>query len=109
LTSIATIKELVEFGLGDIPENLTVSVSVRDLVYVHQVLGELNRFFHQPMHYPTIEAVGDFLGSPGSGGGYEMLSEAYYKKLGNMLPEDIQEKLHDGVFDCDKVPQYFQS
>ena len=106
MNSIATIKELVEFGLNDIPEDLTVSVSARDLVYIHQALGELNRFFHQPMHYPTLESVNDFL--TGSGGGYEVLREAYYTKLANMLPEAIKTKLHDGLFDSDKVPKYFQ-
>jgi hypothetical protein len=107
LTSIATIKELVEFGLNDIPQDLTVSVSVRDLVYVHQTLGELNRFFHQPAHYPTLDSVNDFL--TGNGGAYEVLREAYYTKLANMLPEEIQEKLHDGLFDSDKIPKYFHS
>ena len=79
MTSIATIKELVEFSLNDIPEDLTVSVSVRDLVYIHQTLGELNRFFHQPMHCPTLDSVSNFL--TGSGGGYEVLREACYTKL----------------------------
>ena len=106
MASAATIKELVEFGLSDIPENRTVSVSVRDLVYVHQVLGEFNQFFHQPMHYPTLESVKDFIS--GSGGGYEVLREALYTRLGNMLPEDIQAKLDDGSFDSDKIPKYFQ-
>ena len=101
-----SIREIVEFGLSSIPEDRRVEVSLRDLFYVHQVLGELNSFFHQPMHYPNLKAVEAFLGSRGSGGAYEVLAEAYYARLRQMLPPEINEQLADAMFEHPAPPAY---
>ena len=42
---------------------------------------EYMRFFHNPNHYPTLEAVKTFLGSQSSGDGFAVLSTAIYQKL----------------------------
>jgi hypothetical protein len=107
VASHPTIRELVEFGLGSVPKSERVEVSVRDLLFVHQVLGELNRFFHQPTHYPDVKAVRDFLGSRGDGGAYEMLAEAYYTKLGEMLPAKVHEQLNEAAFEHPDPPRYY--
>ncbi len=82
--------------------------TLRNLLFVHQTLGELNRFFHQPEHYPNIEAVREFLGSCDNGGGYDALVEAYYIKLRGMLPADVEELFTDGVFDHPLPPAYYR-
>jgi hypothetical protein len=56
----STAKQRVEFGLRTIPKDKKVSVSLRDLMFVHQVLAEYMRFFHQPMHHPTKKDVDRF-------------------------------------------------
>ena len=38
------------------------------------------RYLHNPHHYPDIEAIQNFLGDTSSGGGFECLSTAIYKK-----------------------------
>jgi hypothetical protein len=86
--SAPTILEIVEFGLTEIPDDRKVEVSLRDLIFIHQALGELNRFFHQPQHLPDVEAVKDFMGDRSSGGGYEVLHTAYYRKCSQMMPPD---------------------
>jgi hypothetical protein len=103
-----SIREVVEFGLARIQEDRRVEVSLQYLVYVHQVLGELIRFFHQPLHYPDLKAVQAFLGSSGSGGGYEVLAEAYYDKLRDMLPPEIKEQLAEAVFEHPAPPAYYK-
>ena len=107
MTSAPSIREIVEFGLDAIPTDRMVQVPLRDLVHVHQVLGELNRFFHQRMHYPSLAAVEQFMGSRGNGGGYEMLSEAYYKKLGPMMPADIDAMFDEGALEHPVPPAYY--
>jgi len=109
LTHSPSSRDIVEFGLSGIPEDRRVEVSLRDLLYVHQVLGELIRFFHQPMHYPNLEAVQAFLGSKGSGGAYEVLAEAYYSKMGKMLPPEIDEQFAEAVFEHPAPPAYYKS
>ena len=69
--------ERVRYGLESIPEEQEVTVGLRDLMQVHQALGEFIRFFHQPLHYPKLADVEQFLGSRGSGGGMDLLSEVY--------------------------------
>lgn len=59
----STTRERVEHGLDTVPADRTVAVSLRDLLFIHQTLGEFVRFFHQPMHYPNLAAVDRFLGS----------------------------------------------
>jgi len=108
MATFPSITEIVEFGLESVPEERTVEVSLRDLLYVHQTLGELNRFFHQPDHFQTIQAVNAFLGSRGSGGGYEALHQAYYSKLRGMLPTQVEAMLSDGAFEHPSPPSYYR-
>jgi hypothetical protein len=107
MPSAPSVREVVEFGLSAIPEGQTVEVPLRDLLYVNQVLGELNRFFHQPDHYRSLEAVAQFLGSVGSGGGYEALHTAYYNKLANMLPLAARRMIEESKFDHPEAPSYY--
>lgn len=100
-------REIVEYGLGAVP-NDSVEVSLRDLVFVHQVLGELVRFFHQPLHYPDLQSVQAFLGSRGSGGAFDVLAEAYYTRVGNMLPSGVRGLLEEGELDHPAPPEYFK-
>ncbi len=102
-----SIREIVEYGLSEVPEGQRVEVSLRDLLFVHQVLGELNRFFHQPTHYPDIEAVRSFLGSRGNGGAYDVLADAYYTKTDEMLPADVKQQQDESAFDHPVPPSYY--
>jgi hypothetical protein len=97
-------REIVEFGLSSIPSDQTVEVSIRDLVFVHQVLGEFIRFFHQPSHYSSLNSISQFLLD---GSGYEVLAEAYYQKSRNMLPKGIEPLFEQGVFDHPAPPAYY--
>lgn len=102
-----TIKQLVEFGLEKIPAEQTVEVRVRDLLYVHQVLGELVRFFHQSEHFPDLAAIERYLGDKESGGAFEVITTAYYGKLRDMLPTDLDDKFADGEFQHPDPPAYY--
>jgi hypothetical protein len=101
-----TIREVAEFGLESIPRERTVTVPVRELARLFGVLGELNAFFHQPMHYPDVNAVAAFLGSRGDGGAYELISEAYYDVLPRLLPPDVMRRIEDGEFDHPAPPRH---
>ena len=109
MSEISIPKERVEFGLDTIPPDRMVTVGLCDLMYVHQTLAEFNRFFHQPMHYPDLASVERFLGTRNSGGAYDVLSEALYKRMGEMLPPDIHEAFDDGErFEHPLPPEYFK-
>ena len=106
----STPKQRVEYGLETIPPDRMVSVPLRDLMYVHQTLAEFVQFFHQPMHYPDLQAVKRFLGSRGSGDAYDVLSESVYERMREMLPPDIHEAFGDGErFEHPLTPSYFHS
>lgn len=105
----STPKQRVEYGLESIPSDRSVPVSLRDLMYVHQVLEELVQFFYQPMHYPDLDSVQDFVGMRGSGGAFDCLSEAYYKRMRAMLPIDMHDALGDGErFEHPVKPAYYE-
>ncbi len=104
-----SIKEIVEYGLETISDDRLISVNLKDLIYIHQVLSEYNRFFHQPMHYPKFENISNFLGDKNSGGGYEVLTTALYQKIRKMIPPDIEEMMDDSIFQNPIYPAYYKT
>ena len=100
------LKAQVEYGLDFIAPDRTVEVSLRDLLFVHQVLGEFIRFFHQPLHTPDLAAVERFMGDA-EAGGFELLARCYYEKLREVWPADVAKMFDDGHFDNPTPPFYF--
>ena len=102
-----SVEEQVEYGLESIDESRRVEVSVRDLVYIHNTIGEIIGFFHNRDHYPSIAAIHKFIGSKNAGA-LHLLAECYYQKLHNMLPEDIHAGYDEGLFGNPNSPYYHQ-
>jgi hypothetical protein len=105
----STPKERVEYGLDTIPLDQMVTVSLRDLMYIHQTLAEYVQFFHQPLHHPNYAAMDKFLGSRGSGDAIDVLFESVYTRMRGMIPPDIDEAFCDGErFEHPLPPSYFE-
>jgi hypothetical protein len=103
------IEEQVLFGLETIPEEQTVEIPLRDLLYVRQTIWEMIRFFRQPLHYPDLKAVEAFIGNV-ERGAFKTLTESYYRRLTGIWPEDIQFDLEEGDrFQHPGFPYYYQS
>lgn len=104
----STPKQRVEFGLRTIPKARRVSVSLRDLMYVHQVIQEYVCFFHQPKHFPKKQDIEQFLGNASSPDAYAVLCAAR-EKLRPMLPKDIIAAFGEGVrFEHPLPPAYYE-
>ncbi|GAA6142751.1 hypothetical protein [Hydrogenophaga sp. 5NK40-0174] len=104
----STPKDRVLQGLDTIPVDRTVEVSLRDLMFVHQMLGEFVQFFRQPTHWPNLDAVQRFMGGRDTGGGTEVLFEAYYERMRDMIPADIDDAMNDtSRFEHPLPPDYF--
>ena len=104
-----SIEEQVIFGLESIDPDRKIEVSLKDLMYVHQAIGEWIRYLHQPSHYRNIKDLEAFLGSVKEDNGFKVLHEAYYNKLRAMVPLDIEEQFGEGdVFDNPNLPFYFK-
>jgi len=104
------INEQIEFGLNSIDSDETIEIKLKDFIRIYKTFEEFNRFFHQPMHYPTIEDIEIYIGNKDSGA-YSIISEIYYKILPKYLPEEIDEKLgeENDPFDNPKYPYYYKS
>lgn len=103
----STAKQRVEFGLSTIPKAKKIRVSLRDLVYVHQVLAEYLQFFYQPLP-PARKDIERFLGNPSSGGGLEVLHTALSRKMGAMFRKEILNELAESVrFQHPLPPDYY--
>ena len=100
-----TVDEQVEHGLDNIDPSRMVQVSLRDLVFVYKTIGELQRFFHQPLHYPSMAQIERFLGDR-ERGAYHLIAECYYHKLRDVFPADITEALHEGSLYPANDPEY---
>lgn len=77
----------VEHGLDAIPAERRARGGVRDIMFVYATFRELNRFFHQPTHYPTRQAIEQF--STSEGRGLDVIDVCLFDKLAAMLPEDL--------------------
>lgn len=106
MSSTPSIREIVEFGLERIQLERTTRVPVRELVRLFKIFGELNAFFHQPMHFPDVSAVASFLGSRADGGAYGLISEAYYGVLSGLLPPDVMQDIEAGELEHPVAPAY---
>jgi len=93
-----SVEEEGAYGLQTVAEDRTVTVSARDLLYVYKTLGEFIAFFHQPLHYPDLEAVQEFIGTM-KRGGLHLLAECYYEKLRDVWPDDIKAAIEEGQLD----------
>ena len=104
-----SLEEQVEYGLETIPADRLVSVPLRDLMYVFRTMGELNRFFHQPIHYRSLADVETFLGNrlDGAGAG-DLIAECFYRKIRDMLPPDIEAAFNTDRFDPPDYPYYYK-
>jgi len=101
--------DIATFGFDEIDENRKVEVNLKDLMFVYSTLIEYQRFFHQPLHYQSMEDIEKFLGSVNDKAGYKLLHEAIHSKMRDMIPEDISDKFGEGDFDSPKLPFYYDS
>ena len=103
------IKDIIEYGLNNISDKEKITMSLKDFLYIRRVLEEYMRYLHNPDHYPDIKAIQNFLGDISSGGGFECLSTAIYKKVYKVdLPSKIEKMIDDGVFEHPLYPSYYK-
>ena len=76
-------------------------------MFVYSTLQEYQRFFHQPLHYKSLEDIENFLGSVNDKAGYKLLHESIHSKMRDMIPKDISDKYGEGDFDSPKLPFYY--
>jgi hypothetical protein len=106
MSRYTTVEEQVEYGLDGIDPSRTVQVSLRDLVFVYKTIGELQRFFHQPLHYPSLVQVQRFVGNRDRGA-YHLIAECYYQKLRDVFPPDIAAALAEDRLYPAEFPDYY--
>ncbi len=67
-----------------------IEIDQTEIVEVFKVLGRLNTFLHQPMHFDDVEYAQRV-----SAEIYPALSKAYYHTVWNWLPTEIQKQIED--------------
>ena len=101
------IESQVEFKTSKIGAERRVEVSLRDLMFVFATVGELIRFFHQPLHWQSLKDVETFIGDKDKGA-LHLLWTVYYDKLRDVWPEDIDKGFDEGLFDNPLPPYYYE-
>lgn len=102
-----TIEEQIEYGLETIESERKIELSLQDLIYVFQTIGEYIRFFHQPLHYKKLKDVNEFLGTVDKGA-LSALNKCYYDILRKYITEDIEEEAFENGerFEYPNPPYY---
>ena len=103
--------DILNYATHGIDENIAVDevveVNLRDLMFVKSTLQEFVQFFHQPLHYSSLEDVEKYLGTRHNHGALHLLWKANYEKMEQMLPEAINTLCDNGAFDSPIKPYYF--
>lgn len=103
------VESQVEYGLEKIDPNRKIEVSLRDFLYLHKTIEEFVRFFHQPLHYQSLNDVEKFLGNKDQGA-FHLLCEVrrkfYYREV---FPKDIQEMIDNSELENPNYPYYYKS
>jgi hypothetical protein len=107
MSNHTNLKEQIEYGLASIKPDRTIEVRLADLVRAYQTIGLLINFLHQPLHYPDLESVKQFVDLDGDDGALSLLKDLYYKRLYNVWPDDIQGDFAAGRFDNPTPPYYY--
>lgn len=104
-----SFEEQVTYGLNSIKKDKTVEVNLRDLIQVYKLIEELNRFFHQPLHYQKIEDIQKFLGDKNTGA-YKLINKTYYETMWEMIPENIKNLIlgDNNPFENPNKPNYLK-
>jgi hypothetical protein len=92
------VEREVEFGIESFGNKRTVEIPLRDALYAFKAIGEFIAFFHQSDHWKTLADVERFIGNK-KDGGLHVLCEAYYRRLRDVWPNDVQKTFDDGVLD----------
>jgi hypothetical protein len=100
------IHDQVNYGLEKIDEDTQIQVNLKDMLYVYQTLGELVRYLHQPLHYPTLKSIMKWIGNE-ERGIFREVSECYYSILKDVFPKEIEEMFDEGEFDNPNPPFYY--
>jgi hypothetical protein len=95
---MGNVEKEVEFGLEHFAADRQVQIPLRDALFAYKVIGEFVSFFHQPDHWKTLADVKRFIGDAEEGG-FHVLCEAYYRRLRDVWPEDVQKAFDDGLLD----------
>jgi len=98
----------VEEQVQSIDPNRKVEISLRDLMYAYQTIGLLINFFHEPLHYPALESVNEFMGIENDSGAFHLLKDVYYKRLYDLWPEDVRRAFDEVRFDNPNPPYYYK-
>lgn len=104
------VQSQVEYGLEKVDPNRKIEVSLKDFLYLHNVLAELIRFFHQPVHYETLEDVNKFWGDDKNKAAFHLLSDVFYKKFHyrDIFPADIVNMIDNSEFEHPDPPYYYK-
>lgn len=92
------IERNVNWGIDRVAPDRRIEIPLTDALYVFKVLGEFVSFFHQPANYPTLDEVEKFLGDVDNGA-FHVLREAYYNRMRNIWPRDIEDMFDSGELD----------
>lgn len=95
---MGTVEREVEFGIERFASERTVHIPLRDALFAYKAIGEFIAFFHQPDHWKSLDDVQRFIGHREEGG-LHVLWEAYYRRLRDIWPEDVERAFADGLLD----------
>lgn len=86
---IHSIQEL-QARIATVPEDATISVNLKDLIFIYKAIEECRTFMHNGANYPTLKEVSEFIGNRDEGM-YSILNHIYVNIFDGMLTKDQED------------------
>jgi hypothetical protein len=96
--AMGNVEEQVEAGLSAFRSDRLVSVPLHDLLYTYKAIGVFIQFFHQPLNYPDLNSIQQFIGDKDNGA-LHVLWDIYYRRLCEIWPEDVRKAFDEGMLE----------
>ncbi len=104
---IATINEIIEYGLDTITKEQDIQIPIKDFIYLYKTIEELRRFFHQEKHYENPIDIKRFVGNMDEGM-YSVLTKIYNQIFDNIISEDLEKIIESDELESPKYPFYYR-
>lgn len=89
-----SVEDMIEYGLDTVSSDEKIEIDLRDFIHIYKTFEELNRFFHQPMHYQSLADVETYLGDK-TQGAYSVIHKMYYHVMDKYVQGDLKERLEN--------------
>ena len=93
-TKLSISIKSIEKELNKIDKDEVIEVNLKHLLFIHLAVEKIRYFLHNEDHYSDLVDIKQYIGNKNKGM-FSVIDDIYTKKLWEMIPDEIQNRLED--------------